>query len=216
MRTNAPIRFDRSRGSTNTWRALVCALPLFSACGGATLSHVVQRRMLRDVSRQGQLTVYDAENETVIALDQLDEAEDALRETRQQLRLAGRSVDRAERRNSAPGIQLAEAWVDYLEQLRDWSEEQVELRRLGLLVARAAIELTKAQVVQREDLPGGKDFALKDFRKQHERLQLRFERETKRLKSLRERARQKELRWWELRRRVVAQTGDHNTALWVD
>lgn len=198
------------------WRALLCALPLLGGCGGATLSHVVARGALRDVSRLGQVTVYDAENEMVIALDQLDEAEDALRETRRQLRLAERSVKRAEQRRGPAGVRLAEAWVDYLENLSEWHEAQVELRRLGLVVAAAAIELTKAQVVQREDLPGGKDFTLRDFRRQHEQLQARFEREDKRLKRRRERVRQQELRWWELRRRSVAQTGDHNTAMWVD
>lgn len=198
------------------WHALVFTLPLLAACGDASLAHVVQRSMLRDVSRQGQITVYDAENETVIALDQLDEAEDALRDTEQQIRVTERSAARAKKRGSRAGVRLAEAWVGYLEELRDWAEAQIELRRLGLVVARAAIELTKAQLVQREDLPSGKHFSLKDFRRQYERLQARYDREGKRVKRLREAARKKELRWWELRRRVVAQTGDHNTVLWVD
>ena len=71
-------------------------------------------------------------------------------------------------------------------------------------------------MIQREDLLGGKDFTVKDFKEQYQRLKQRFDRRKKTVKALRDEARQKEARWWALRRRFVAQTGDHNSGLWLD
>jgi len=196
--------------------ALLLAVPLLGACGGSSLSYVVDDDKLKDMSRQGQLWVYDAENEIVVALDQLDEARDELLDIRHRLKAAEKSIKRAEKRRKSFLVQVAEAWLEYLEELETWAEAQVKWRRLGVVMARATVELAKAQVIQREDLLGGKDFDLADYRKQHADLEQAMEQRGKNLNNLRKKARRKEAQWWRLRHQFVAKTGDYDSGLWID
>jgi chromosome segregation ATPase len=171
---------------------------------------------LKEVSRQGQVWIYDAENEIVVALDKLDEAKDIMAKTKRRIKEAERSVELAEKRNNRLGVEVAEAWLAYLEALEEWSEENIELMRLGVVVARATVELAKAQVINREDLLGGKGFDMGDYKEQYTSLKDEFDTEHKRVKKLRKRARRRNKKWWTLRRRFVAQTGDYDSGLWID
>jgi hypothetical protein len=192
------------------------AAALLLACGGSGLSYVVADKKLDDMSRQGQLWVYDAENEIVVALDQLDEARDELRDIRYRIEKADKSVKRADKRGKPLGVEVAEAWLEYLEDLETWAEAQVKWRRLGVILARATVELAKAQVIQREDLLGGKDFDLADYREQYADFEQAMQKRGKRLAALRKKARRKEVQWWRIRHRFVAQTGDYDSGLWID
>lgn len=189
---------------------------LWLGCGAASISDTVDPDYLKDMSRQGQLWVFDAENEIVVALDKLDEARDDLSRIRRMIRLAERGVERAEKRDNRLGVDVAEAWLSHLESLEDWADENIELQRLGIVVARATVELAKAQVINREDLLGGKDFDMRDYQEQYNSLKARFDRKQKRVDKRRKRARQREQKWWTLRRRFVAQTGDYDSGLWID
>ena len=198
--------------------ALLLALAAFTAlgCGGASLDHTINRSKLKDMSRHGQLWVYDAENGIVVALDRLDDARDDLYRIQGALKRARRRAKAAEKRRNSQGVSVAEAFEGYLEALEDWAEDNIRLMRLGLVVARASVELAKAQVIQREDLLGGKDVTLKKFEDQYQRLKQRFEARQKQLRTARNAARKKERRWRNLRRGYVAQTGDHDSGLWID
>ena len=189
------------------------ALALLAGCG-SSLSHTIDKKQLRDMSRQGARWVYDAENELVVALDRLDEAKDALARVRTRIEEAEEGVESAEK-GRAGLVRVAEAWLVHLEALEKWAEESVKLQRFGLLVARAAVELAKAQVIQREDLLGGKDFSVKDYQDQYNQLKATYDRRAKRVRSMRKAARKKEARWWRLRRRYVARTGDYDSGLWT-
>lgn len=191
---------------------LLCA----SACSGTHLSYTIDDDQLRDMSRQGQIWVFDAENEVVVALDQLDESRDILRDVRRRLKLAEAAVDAAEKRGRNQAVQVAEAQVKYLEALEEWAEEEVRLRLFAVTVARATVELAKAQVVRREDLLGGKDFSLKNYQQQRDELLAAQEARQKQVNALRRAARTQEAGWWQLRRRYVAQTGDYDYGLWID
>ncbi|MCA9665865.1 MAG: hypothetical protein KC503_09765 [Myxococcales bacterium] len=193
------------------------SLLVLSAAGcGSSLSYTIDKKQLREASRRGQLWVYDAENEIVVALDRLDEAKDELHTVRLRIKKAERTIRRAEKGGKGSAVRVAEAWLVHLESLEDWAKLNVRLHRFGLRVARAAVELAKAQVIQREDLLGGKNFNVKDFKVQYDELKKRFDRARKRVRKMRRDARKKEQRWWTLRRRYVAQTGDYNTGLWID
>ena len=130
-----------------------------AGCGGA-IDYVVDPDYLKEVSREGQRWIYDAENEIVVALDKLDEAKDIRLKTRRRIKEAEKAVERAEKRNQRLGVEVAEAWLSYLEALEEWVEENIDIMRLGVVVARATVELAKAQVINREDLLGGKGFAI--------------------------------------------------------
>jgi hypothetical protein len=192
---------------------LVTAL---AACGGARLSHTVDEDKLRDMSRQGQIWVHDAENEMVVALDRLDEAKDELSAVKRRIREAEEAVERSESGKSRQAVQVAEGWLVALEGLENWAKALVKLQRLGLVVARASVELAKAQVIQREDLLGGKDFNVGDYQAQYNRLKGMYDKRHRFVDALRRKARKKEERWWTLRRRFTAQTGDHDSGLWID
>ncbi|MBW2731178.1 MAG: hypothetical protein JRH20_02230 [Deltaproteobacteria bacterium] len=192
------------------------ALIGLGACGGGSLSHTISNSKLKDMSRQGQLWIYDAENGIVVALDRLDEARDELYRIKTQLKLADRRISAAKKRRNGLGVNVSEAWEDSLEYLEDWARARIRLERFGVNVAKASIELAKAQVIQREDLLGDKDFTLKEFKDQLRKLQDSYDRRRKTVRKLRRKARKKEARWRKMRRRYVAQTGDHDSGLWID
>ncbi len=187
-----------------------------SGCGGSRLSKTVNPDKLKEMSRQGQLWVYDAENEIVVALDKLDEAKDALVTIRRRIQEAERILKAAEKRNNRAGVEMAEQWLKYLESTEEWAKARTENYRLGVVVAQAAVELAKAQVVNREDLLGGKDFSIKVYQEQYNRLKSTFEQEEKLVSNLRKVAREKEAQWWILRQRFIAQTGDYDSGLWIE
>jgi chaperonin cofactor prefoldin len=183
---------------------------------GTSLSHTVDDGKLRDMSRQGQLWVYDAENEIVVALDRVDEAQDDLADVRERIKQARKSIEHAEKKKGRGAVDLSEAWLVYLEAMEAWADANIKVQRFGILVARAAVELAKAQVIQREDLLGGKDFSVKVFQGQYEELRQRYDSRMKRIQRMRRDARHKEERWWRMRQRYVAQTGDYDTGLWTE
>lgn len=189
---------------------------VYTGCGGKSISHTVDPDKLREMSRQGERWIFDAENEIVVALDKLDEAKDILARTKRRINEAEEAVERSEKRKSRLGVEVAEGWLAYLESLEEWAEENIEHQRLGVVVARATVELAKAQVINREDLLGGKGFDMKDYQEQYDSLKAEFETEQKRIDKLRKRARKREKKWWTLRRRYVAQTGDYDSGLWID
>lgn len=195
---------------------LVGATALLLGCGPPGISHTVKMSHLKEMSRQGEMWVFDAENEIVVALDKLDEAKDARAYIRRQIKEAQEGVERAEKRGNRMGVEVAEVWLSYLESMEEWAEENIDLHRFGVVVARGAVELAKAQVINREDLLGGKGFDMGDYQEQYNVLKAEYETMRKEVNGLRKRARKREKKWWHLRQRFVAQTGDYDSGLWID
>lgn len=198
----------------HTWTCLASLAVLATGCGSG-LSHTVKESYLKDMSRQGQLWVFDAENEIVVALDKLDEAKDQRSEIRRQIKRAQRSIEKAEKRGNRLAVEVAESWLSYLESMEEWADENIDLHRFGIIVARATVELAKAQVINREDLLGGKGFDMRDYQEQYNQLNDEYNETKKKVDGLRKRARKREQKWWTLRRRFVAQTGDYDSGLWI-
>jgi hypothetical protein len=71
-------------------------------------------------------------------------------------------------------------------------------------------------VINREDLLGGKGFDMGNYQAQYEEQKKAYEGELKRTNKLRKKARTEEQKWWTLRRRFIAQTGDYDSGLWID
>jgi hypothetical protein len=212
-----PQRTAGTRGSAIVLHvAAFCLLALFLlGCGGG-LSHTVKDSYLKDMSRQGELWIFDAENEIVVALDKLDEAKDMLAHIRRRIKYAQKGIEKAEKRGNRLGVDVAESWLAYLEKLEEWAEDNIDLQRFGIVVARATVELAKAQVINREDLLGGKGFDRGDYQEQYNTLRDEFLEMKKKVDAMRKRARKRERKWWKLRGRFVAQTGDYDSGLWID
>jgi len=195
---------------------LVIAAAVIGGCGSTSLDNTIDADKLKDMSRQGQLWVFDAENGIVVALDRLDEARDELYRILRELKVAERRIEAAEKRRKRLLVDVAEAWEKHLESLERWARANVRVERFGVLVARATVELAKAQVIQREDLLAGKDFDVKTYQEQYQELREEYLRRKKIVRKMRQRARKLEARWRSLRRRYVAQTGDYDSGLWID
>jgi chromosome segregation ATPase len=193
----------------------VLALAL-AACSGSRLGYRVDEGKLKDMSRQGQLWIYDAENEIVVALDRLDEAREDLALIKLRKSQAAASIEAAEKRRSRGGVETAEAWMRHLEALERWAKARIEEGEVGVTAALAAVELAKAQVINREDLLGGRDFSVKDYQDQYAEWKKKHERERRRALRLRKAARALEQKWWVQRRRFIAQTGDYDSGLWTE
>jgi chromosome segregation ATPase len=194
---------------------LLLALAFVAGCSGG-LSHTVKESYLKEMSRQGELWVFDAENEIVVALDKLDEARDMLEHIRRRIKEAQKGVEKAEKRGNRLGVDVSESWLAYLESLEEWAEENIDLQRFGIVVARASVELAKAQVINREDLLGGKGFDMRDYQEQYNTLRDEFLAMKKKVDAMRKSARKRERKWWKLRGRFVAQTRDFDSGLWID
>jgi len=189
---------------------------LFAGCSGSSLSYTVDVAKLKDMSREGQIWIYDAENEIVVALDRLDEAKDDLALIRHRKKQAEDSLEAAEKRNNRLGVEMADEWIKYLEAMERWAKARIKAAQVGITSALAAVELAKAQVINREDLVGGKGFSIRDFQEQHESWKKDFEAERKNTNRLRKAARDLETKWWTLRKRFIAQTGDYDSGLWIE
>lgn len=183
-------------------------------CGG-TLSHTVDSDDLKEMSRHGQVWVFDAENEIIVALDRLDEARDEYREVKYRLTRAETMLDHAKKRGGS-AEQVAEQFIEYLNKRKEWANENIALHKQGLLVARAGVELAKAQVINREDLLGGKDFSLKEFQTQHAELKKAFDAAQKEVDQLAKAVRKSEQKWLSSRRNYTAQSGDYDSGLWIE
>jgi uncharacterized protein YPO0396 len=93
------MRLFLGHPTVRMWICIVSLSVLATGCGSG-LSYTVKESYLKDMSRQGQLWVFDAENEIVVALDKLDEAKDQRTEIRRQIKRAQRSVEKAEKRGN--------------------------------------------------------------------------------------------------------------------
>jgi hypothetical protein len=195
---------------------LLLGAEVLSACGGSSLSNTIDEDKLKEMSRDGQVWIFDAENEIVVALDRLDESEDFKVKNKRELSDAEQALKSAEKRNSRLGVEMAEAWIQYLEAMDDWADARIDGNKVGVVVALALVELAKAQVINREDLLGGKGFSIKDYQDQYNQLKNDSEKERKVARDKRKIARKLEEKWWKLRERFVAQTGDYDSGLWIE
>jgi hypothetical protein len=207
---------SKALASLRATTLILAAAILLVGCSATRLSYTISPDRLKDMSRQGQLWIFDAENEIVVALDKLDEAKDAQESVKRRLRAAEKSLERAEKRNNRIGVELAEEWIKYLEAMEDWTKDRIEAHQIGVIAAQALVELAKAQVINREDLLGGKDFSVKDYQEQYDKLKKVFESERKKANKKRKAARERENRWWTLRQRFISQTGDYDSGLWIE
>jgi hypothetical protein len=194
--------------------AAAAALAL-AACSGSVLDKTVDSKNLHDVSRAGQLSIYDSENEVAVALNRLDEAKETLSKTRRRLEASKRSLQAAEKRGGG-AVETVEAWREALRGLEKWARSEIEAADEGVTLALAGVELVKAQVIHREDLLGGKGFSIKAFQDQFDSTKARYDELRKEAAELRKAARKLEQEWWIKRNRHASQSGDYDSGLWID
>lgn len=196
--------------------ALIAALPVGCASSAATrsLGDRVDPGLVSAFPEEGRRWTYEAENEVIIALDRLDAARDRHLAAEAEVTAADRAIEIAGKRGGQ-GREVAEARRTMARAEVDHAESEILTAELGVFCARANLELTKARLAVRFDLPVEADYVEK-FEEQYdscagELTEAREEAE----KQSNEAIGAKE-KWREVRAEFVRRTGDHNHGLWID
>ena len=203
-------------------RAVVLGVLLLAAlpgCGGGGLVRLPDSALL-GLPPDGRRWVFDAENAIVAALDGVDVAGEGVREADEGLARAERSLKAAERRQKERGtdlgVQAARARLEWAQRARRLADERLALARTKVSKARADLELDKARLVVAYDLVAVRGFTLQPFEQQAQAAQARVDAVQKQLDVLGKKLQEQEEQMQQARQRYVAQTGDHDSGVWLD
>ncbi|MEO0814664.1 MAG: hypothetical protein AAFY60_17515, partial [Myxococcota bacterium] len=149
-----------------------------SACGG--LGYQVDRDLLTEVSVENKLTLFDAENDVSIALDEreqirreIQQVKQEIKDTDKQIQEAIEDAERAADKGDAEREKVAVMAEEVFYLKQDFLGEQIGLLRERLsvqesyiYVAFAKYELAKAKLVKKNNVRGAQDIDLEDFEAQ--------------------------------------------------
>lgn len=203
-------------------RRLVCATLLIagSALWGCastatrSLSETVDGDVVRYFPPEGRRWTYEAENEVIIALDRLDSARDHLAEIDMRVEDMDDAYAAVSERGGA-GREVAEAKMDWLKLRRDHAYAQIAVAELNVLCSRARLELTKAQLAVRFDLPVEENF-VEPFETQHSDCEEDLEGARTRQEELFQSTLTAKDNWRNVRSSYAQKTGDFHHGLWID
>lgn len=161
------------------------ALVLLCAACGPSVSLRVEQRSLKELPLESRLDLLDAENDLFAAVDQRDDADQAIDDARVATRRADQrvadeehSLDQARERKDQAGIavgQLAVQEAKARRRVQVWrvavARKGVELQEANLLVAQARFERSKAEVAKKAKTAGAAELRIKDFDRQIDDLQ---------------------------------------------
>lgn len=153
---------------------LVCGV----GCGG--LSYTVDRSLLKDISIENKLLLFDAENDVSIALDERENIRKQMQETRQdiadakaKIKEAKSDAERAVQKGDKNAEQIGDLAEDVYEKKIDFLRERISFLRTRLdaqdrmvYVAWARYELAKAKLVKKNNVRGSNDVDLADYEEQ--------------------------------------------------
>ncbi|MCS6912516.1 MAG: hypothetical protein RMK29_04500 [Myxococcales bacterium] len=200
-----------------TWAA-VFGVILVASCRGGFVR--VPDRALTGLPTEGRRWIFDAENAVVAALDGVDIALEGVREADEQRMRAERSLRAAEQRRKSIGTDLGVVaarsrltWAQLGQQL---ARERLELARDKVRKARADLELDKARLVVAYDLVATRGFRLQPFEEQALAAARRVEARQRQVEALARKLQQQEEQMQQAQRRYIAQTGDHDSGVWLD
>jgi hypothetical protein len=196
--------------------SLWCALG--SGCGGSaatrSVAHRVEPELVAVFPEEGRRWTYEAENEVIIALDRLDAARDRVEKASAEIDAAERAIEAATERGGQ-GREVSEARRQLAFASRDQAEAEVRAAEIGVYCARGSLELTKARLAIRFDLPVEEEF-VKKYEEQYQACAANLDEakdEAEKKAGAAQAAREK---WREVRSEFVKRTGDHNHGLWID
>lgn len=196
--------------------ALVSGLSLGGCASTATrsLSETVDGDVIRYFPPEGRRWTYEAENEVIIALDRLDSARDHLAEIDLKIDDMDDAYAAVSERGGA-GREVAEAKMDWLKLRRDHAYAQIAAAELNVLCARARLELTKAQLAVRFDLPVEEDF-VEPFETQHNDCEEDLASARTRQEELFQSVLTAKDNWRNVRSSYAQKSGDYHHGLWID
>lgn len=156
------------------WALLILSLLASTACNG--LWYRIDRSQLDRIPNDEKLSLFDAENEVIIAKDNIEAVERNIADGRRAVERARQKVellkDNAEIAgiNSPEVLALYREWAELRFAMREDSMRHLYLKRKvsehQLWLARARYEMAKAQLVHDHDPERGASVNVDDFAKQ--------------------------------------------------
>jgi hypothetical protein len=157
---------------------LVCVIAVNVGCGG--LSYTVNRGLLKDISIENKLILFDAENDVSIAIDERENIRKQMQETRQdiadakaKIKEAKSDAERATLKGDKNAETIGDMAEDVYEKKIDFLKERIAFLRSRLdaqdrlvYVAWARYELAKAKLVKKNNVRGASDIDLADYEEQ--------------------------------------------------
>jgi hypothetical protein len=159
-------------------RYFALAVVALSGCGG--LSYSVDRDLLRDVSVEHKLVLFDAENDVSIALDerenirrQITELKQDIRDAESKILEADQDAERASLKSDSAAEEVArmahevyEYKISFLEERITFLRQRLKAQEGLIYVAWAKFELAKAKLLKKNNVRGASDIDLVDFEEQ--------------------------------------------------
>ena len=199
-----------------------------TACGG--LSYTVDRDLLKDVSIENKLVLFDAENDVSIALDereslkkQVGEARQDISDAKAKIKEAKADAERAADKGDANAQQvgdLAEETydkkIDYLNERISFLKRRLDAQERLIYVAWARYELAKAKLVKKNNVRGAGDVEIPDFEEQVDKFVELAKEDTESLKQEEAQLAAVQQEWLAQREKLQAASGGGLGSSWVE
>ena len=159
--------------------AVLPVLPVL-ALVGCGLSYQIDPELLRQISMEQRLLLFEAENDLSIAIDERDKVRRSLlaqkrdlRDTNMQISEAHNDEERASQKGEEERRKLAELAADVFDLKRDYIlanidalRERLQVQDVVIIAARAQFELAKAKLVVENNVRGASSVDMEDFEDQ--------------------------------------------------
>lgn len=161
-------------------RNLLCFFLVVAAHGCSSLSYTIDRDLLSEITLENKLSLFDAENDVSIAVDEKEQIQRQIQGVKQdiadaeaQIAEAESDAARASAKSDAKGEAVASAAQDvydykisYLEAYIAFLRKKLAAQEGLILVAYAKYELAKAKLVKKNNVRGASDIEEADFEAQ--------------------------------------------------
>ncbi len=210
--------------------AVLFGVPSAIATGCGGLSYTVDRDLLKDISIENKLILFDAENDVSIALDERESLKKQMTETRQDIADAKAKIieaktdaDRAEAKGDANAETVGDLAEEAYDKKIDWLGDRLSFLRRRLdaqdrlvYVAWARYELAKAKLVKKNNTRGANDIELQDFEEQVDKCVELAKEDTESLKQEEVELQQSQQEWLAMREKLQAASGGGLGSSWVE
>lgn len=199
-----------------------------SACGG--LSYTIDRDLLKDISIENKLILFDAENDVSIALDereslkkQVNEARQDISDAKAKIKEARADAERAQEKGVANaqsvGDLAEDAYdkkIDYLNDRIGFLKRRLEAQERLIYVAWARYELAKAKLVKKNNVKGANDVEIADYEEQVDKFVELAKEDTEVLKREEAELNASQQEWLAQREKLQAASGGGLGSSWVE
>jgi len=206
--------------------AFFWALLMVAGCG-SKYGRSVPDSMVNTLTYENKVDLVEAENDLFVAYDKVDEAENEINRTRDQIRRAkkseslaneeiGQSKDQATKDVALLARDEAQARVEYLRAKQDLNVKNRSLDELNRTCAVARYQLARLQAVRKVKVPGSEKYDPKDFEKQVASCEAELAEKKKASKPEQERMEKARAEWEKKRDLLARKTFDSRASPFVE